>query len=297
MSAFGTQPFGNTAPWGGAGTISIITALCTGANKITVFFTGAPKALDWGGWQDATNPIYWSLTAIDPVEIGISGIEIVETGSRRPSFGVFIADILPDEDDPTQLVIRTAPQLEPGISYRVELVGQIRGVGCEEFAGLASFEIRARNKPIPRKDPQAAAVDTYRDWDNPYYVTDPRTGQLVEGPGTWQIDEAGDIVLSGNAESLRKRVLRVITTEAGAFAHLPEFGQRATVKSIARPDEVQRIASRLQEQIQQFSDVRSAAVEVEVERSPSGAGILRFRIAVQPRSEGIVRMVFAQPLK
>ena len=77
MSAWGLLPFGTEAPWGGPGLLSIIKALCTGANTIRVFFTTAPKALDWGGWRDATNPLYWTLTAIDPVEIGINGEEIV----------------------------------------------------------------------------------------------------------------------------------------------------------------------------------------------------------------------------
>lgn len=295
MSAFGIEPFGNTAPWGGPGTISIINALCTGANKIVVFFTEPPLALDWGGWRDATNPLYWSLTAIDPVEIGISGVEVIEQGVRRPSFGVFIGDLLPDDDDPTQLVLRTAPQLEPGIDYRLELVGSIRGTGCEDFAGLTTFEVRARNKPQPRKDPRVAAVDTYRDWANPFFVEDPVTGQLVEGPGTWLVAEDGDIKLDDNAASLKKRVLRVIQTEAGAFAHAPEFGQQFTVKSVARQSEIQRIASRLQEQIQRFPDVRSASVEAEVERAPGGS-LLRVRVAVQSRTDGIQRIAFQKPL-
>lgn len=296
MSAFGIQPWGAEAPWGGSGTISIIRILCVGTNKAIAFFTTDPKALDWGGWEDATNPRAWTISPIDPAEVGISGVEVVEPGLRRPSFAVMIADILADEDDPTQLVFRFAPQLEPGITYSLELTGSLRGVNCEEFGGERRFEFKARNRPKPRKDPRAAAVDTFRDWTNPYFVVDPLTGQTIEGPGTWQVLEAGDIELEDNEASLKKRVLRVIQTEAGAFAHLPNFGQRFTVKSIVRPSEVQRIASRLQEQINRFADVRSASVEAEIEVAPSGAGVLRIRIAVQPRTEGIVRLVFEKPL-
>lgn len=309
MSAFGLLPFGTEAPWGGPGLLSIITALCVGTNKVIVFFTDPPKARDPLGYQDARNTLLWSLTPIDPAQIGISGEVIVEPGLRRPSYSPWIGDIVPDEDtvgpdgtlipgDATQLIIKTVPTLEPGIDYTLELTGTIRGADCEEFAGLASFEIRARDKPEPRQDPVAAAVDTYRDWANPFFTIDPVTGQPVEGPGVFQFDEAGDIVLDDNASSLKKRVLRVIQTEAGAFAHLPNFGQRRLANTVARQSEVQRIAVRLQEQIRQFPDVRDAIVEASIDLSPrTGGGVLRFRIFVQPRSEGLIRLAFQTPLK
>lgn len=296
MSAFGLTPFGNEAPWGGPGLISIITVLAQGSNKVIAFFTDAPKALDPGGWEDARDPLVWELLPIDPAVLGINGEIIVEPGDRRPSYLPWIGDIEADEDDPTQIIFRTVPGLEPGVSYTLELIGTVRGVNCEEFGGETSFEFRARNLPVPRVDPVAAAVDTFRDWANPYFVTDPRSGQLVEGTGTWLVAEAGDIVLSDNAASLKKRVLRIIQTEEGAFAHLPNFGQRATVKSIAKQSEVQRIASRLQEQIQQFPDVASASVEAKIDVEQAG-GILRFRVIVQPRSGGVLSMAFQRPLK
>jgi len=288
--------------------LSIIKVLAVGNNKLQVFFTAPPKAKDPGGWQDATNPLLWSLTPIDPVQIGINGEEIVDPGLRRPSFQVWIGDIRVDADtadadgnfvegDPTQLEVWTVPQLEPGVSYTLELTGSIRGAACEEFGGLSSFDVRARDKPLPRQDPTAAAVDTYRDWANPFFVTDPATGQPTEGPGTWQVAEAGDIVLDDNAASLKKRVLRLIQTEAGAFAHLPNFGQRGLVGSVARQADVQRIATRLQEQVRQQPDVKEATVEAVIEVSPStGGGVLRFLIVVQPRSEGLIRLAFQQPL-
>jgi hypothetical protein len=297
MSAFGLLPFGTDAPWGGPGLISLITILPVGTNKLIAFFTAPPRAGDPLGYQHATNTLLWSLSPIDPIEIGINGEVIVEPGKRRPSFGVRIADIVVDEEDATQLVIKTVPQLEPGITYTVTLEGDIRGAACEEFGGRRSFDVLARNKPEPRKDPTSAPVDTFRDWANPFYLLDPVTGQPVEGPGIWQIDEAGDIVLDDNAASLKKRVLRVILTEQGAFAHLPRFGLRGLSNSVARQQDVQRIASLLQEQIRQFSDVRQATVEARIEVSAAtGGGILRFLITVQPRSEGLVRLAFQQPL-
>lgn len=296
MSAFGIEPWGNTAPWGGPGQLSIIRVLCVGTNKAIIFWTAPPKAQDWGGWEDATNPTYWTITPVDPVQVGIGGVEVVPPGVRRPSFNVIIGDLLPDDDDPTQLVVRFAPQLEPGVDYDLELVGTVLGAGCEGFAGQRTFRFRSRNKPEPRRDPRVSAVDTYRDFANPYFITDPTTGEKLPGPGSWQVAEDSDIVLSDNAASLKKRVLRVIQTERGAFAHLPDFGQQGLIKTQMRQPEIQALASKLQEQINRFADVRSASVVASVDVAPSGGGILRVRVAVQPRTDGVVRLVFQKPL-
>lgn len=289
MSAFGLLPFGTEAPWGGPGLLSLITILCVGENELIAFFTLAPRCDDPLGYRDGRNTAMWTIEPVDPVAIGLEGEEIVERGKRRPSYGPWIAEIFVDPDDATQIHLVTVPRLEPGVKYDVTLAGAIRGAKCEEFGGLATFRVLARNRPEPKPGARFAAQDTYRDWANPYFTTDPATGQLVEGPGFWQLDETGEIVLDTAAESLKKRVIRRLETELGGFAHLPTYGTRSLSKALARSADVQEVALRLQEQLRQEPDVRGASVAAQIEATPGG-GIVRFQIKVQPR--GIAEVSF-----
>ena len=75
---FGLLPFGDVAPWGGPGTISLITILAIGTNELVAFFTAPPKCRDPLGFRDARNPLYWSIAPVDPVAIGFSGEVVPE---------------------------------------------------------------------------------------------------------------------------------------------------------------------------------------------------------------------------
>lgn len=291
---FGLLPFGNVAPWGGAGTISLITIIAIGTNELVAFFTSAPKCKDPLGFRDARNPLYWSIAPVDPVAIGINGEVVPEPGKPRPRPpALWIGRCFRDPEDPTQVHIVTVPQLQTGVQYDVG-IGPVRGAACEEFSGLATFRVAARNRPAPSSS-RIAAIDTYRDFANPVFELDRRTGQLVPGRGFWQYDETGEIVLDDAAGSLKKRVLRRITTLLGGFAHLPNYGVPPSLGTLARGDDIQALALRLQEQIRQEPDVRNAGVTVRAETTASG-GILRFEITVQQRSIGEVSFQVQVPL-
>lgn len=283
---FGLLPFGNVAPWGGAGTISIITILAIGTNELVAFFTSPVKCRDPLGFRDARNPLYWSIAPVDPVAVGINGEVVPEPGKPRPRPPApWIGRCFRDPEDPTQVHIVTVPQLQTGVQYDIG-IGPVRGAACEEFSGLSTFRVLARNRPPPPSS-RFAAVDTYRDYANPVFELDRRTGQLVPGRGFWQYDETGEIVLDDASGSLKKRVLRRITTLLGGFAHLPNYGVPPSLGTLARGDDIQALALRLQEQIRQEPDVRNAGVTVRAESTPRG-GLLRFEITVQQRSIGEV---------
>jgi len=296
VSGFGILPFGTVAPWGGPGLLSIITALCVGENKITVFFTDPPKWRDPIGYRDSRNALNWRVDPIDPAVPTLDGGIYVEPGKRRPTRGVVINDILQDEDDPTQLHVWTAPTLEPGIEYAVQLVGPILGANCQKFGGQTIFIVTARDRPL-RNRTGIAAVDTYGDWSNPFFEIDPVTGLPVARERIWRYDEAGELVLADNAESLKTRILQRIQTEVGAFSHLPNYGLTSFAKRVARPYDVQQIAVRVREQIQFEPDVREAAVEARVEVEANGGGVVRFVISVQPRTEGLQTFLFDLPAR
>lgn len=287
MSAFGLLPFGTVAPWGGPGLLSIITVVAIGTNELIVFFTAPPRWRDPGGWQDTRNPEYWTITPFDPVNIGLEGEVIVEPGKRRPSPPFpWIGETFRDKDDSTQIHIRTVPSMQPGVEYDLTLAPSVLGKDCEVLAGKRTFRVTGRNRPKGEAS-RFAVLNTYRDWANPFFLVDPATGQQVVGPGIWQYDEAGEIVLDDAAGSLKKRVYRRIETEVGGFSHLPGYGLRALSKHLARPTEIQNMAVRLQEQIRQEPDVRDVSVSGSVEATTRG-GIVRFVINVQAKSIGEV---------
>jgi hypothetical protein len=292
MTAFGLLPFGTVSPWGGPGSISLITILAIGTNELLAFFTSPVKCRDPLGFRDTRNPLYWTITPVDPIHVGINGEVIVDPGKRRPSPPApWIGECFLDVDDPTVVHLRTVPQLETGIDYDVE-VGPIRGDACETFAGLSTFRVTARARP-PRPTSRIAALDTYRDYANPVFVLD-RSGQLVPGPGFYQFDETGEIVLDDAAGSLKKRVLRRITTALGGFVHLPRYGLPPMLGTVARDGELQVIASRLQEQILDEPDVLDASVTASVEATAAG-GIVRLVVRAQQRSIGEISFLVQVP--
>lgn len=281
---FGLLPFGNVAPWGGPGTISLITILAIGTNELVAFFTSAPKCRDPLGFRDTRNPLYWSIRPVDPVAIGINGEVVPEPGKPRPRPpDPWIGRCFRDPLDATQVHLVTVPQLQTGVQYDVG-IGPVRGRSCEEFSGLSTFRLLARSRPPPPTS-RIAAIDTYRDYANPVFEIDRQTSQLVPGPGFWAYDETGEIVLDDAAGSLKKRVLRRITTLVGGFAHLPNYGVPAMLGTIARGEDIQALALRLQEQIVGEPDVRAAGVTVS-SLSTARGGILRFEITVQQRTLG-----------
>jgi len=289
---FGLLPFGNISPWGGAGTISLITILAIGTNELVAFFTSAPKCVDPLGYRDARNPLHWAIVPVDPIDIGFGGEVIVEPGKRRPTPpGPWIAACFRDPEDSTQVHIITATQLETGIDYDVTLSGSVRGAACETFAGLSTFRVTAVNRP-PLRNNRIAAQDTYRDYANPPFEI--VNGQLQPGPGFWQYDEAGEIVLDDAAASLKKRVIRRITTLTGGFVHLPAYGVPSQRATIARAFQVQALAIGVREQILQEPDVRAASVTGSVEVYDAG-GIVRLDIRVQPKSIGEVSFLVQVP--
>jgi len=277
---FGLLPFGNVSPWGGAGTISLITILAIGTNELVAFFTAPVKCRDPGGYRDARNAELWTIAAYDPIEIGINGEVIPYEGRRRPSPpGPWIGSCFLDPDDPTQVHLLTVPQLETGIEYDVTLAGSVRGDACETFSGLATFRVAALTRPA-RPRSRFAAVDTYRDFANPPFET--VNGVLQPASGFWAYDETGEIVLDDAAGSIKKRVLRRITTELGGMVHLPGYGMPAFRAQVARAGQLQAIAIKLQEQILIEPDVRAASVTASLEVASAG-GIVRLDIRVQTR--------------
>ena len=287
MPGFGLLPFG-TSPWGGAGQISLIAVKAIGSNELIAFFTSVPKFRDPLGYQDARNVQLWGIEPVDPITIGLGGEVFVEPGKRRPSEPYpWIAEAFVDRVDPTQIRLRTVGQLEPGVEYDVSVLGAIRGKDCENFGGLATYRVQARDRPAPARS-RFAAQDTYRDLANPYFTTDPQTGKPIVAPGFWTIDETGEYVLDDAGASLKKRVLRRIQTETGGFIHLRNYGVRAMKGDLARGPEVQAFAIRLQEQLLTEPDVSAASVTGTIAVAQAGSGIVTFTIVVQPKSSGEV---------
>lgn len=289
MTAFGLDPWGTVSPWGGPGAINIVSMLPIGTNELLAVFTSPPKCRDPLGFRDARNPMYWAIEPVDPVNIGINGEVVVEHGKRRPTPPApWIGECFRDPDDPKQVHVRTVPRLEPGVEYDVT-IGPVRGRACETYSGISTFRVRGLGRP-PRASSRIAAVARFRDFANPLFEVD-RNGQVVASSGVWQFDETGEIVLDSAEESLKKRVLRRLTTTLGGFAHLPRYGLPPMRGAVGRPGELQALAIRLQEQIREEPDVLDAGVSASIEP----IGIVRFTVRVQQREIGEISFLVQVP--
>lgn len=249
-------------PFGGSGTISLLRVRVRGTNEIHAYFDVAPRVFDALGLYDAKNIRKWSIVAVDPRIQSTADPTHFYTppGSVVPTKQVWIAEVLPIEDEPTVLRLRTAPQMEAGVIYEVTLSGAIMGTLCETLSGPASDRFIGRGHPrIPRG--RNVILDPYVDWANPFW----KGG--AEGPGYWTRNSANDIVLADGLESLKTRVYRRIITVAGGFAFLGRgYGTNIPVGAPIRPDTLQQLATAIKEQVSAEPDVRTCGVTVELVR-------------------------------
>ncbi|MCK9513040.1 MAG: hypothetical protein M0R28_17690 [Pigmentiphaga sp.] len=275
MPGFGLNQWG-VGPFGGAGTISLMSIRVRGTNELLATFDAPPRCFDPLGLYDAKNVRKWRIIAVDPRIPSTADPKRLYTppGAVVPTKQVWIGEVLEVADQPTQLRLRTVPQCEPGVTYEVTLGGLILGHQCEVLAGPASDRFVGRgHPPVPRG--RITSRDPYVDWANPFW----RGG--AEGPGYWTINSAGEIELADGLESLKTRVYRRLVTVAGGFAFLGRsYGTQHHIGAQIRQDTLQRLAVTMREQVSQEPDVRSCSVIASLVRA-EGQQIVEVQVTVQ----------------
>jgi len=287
MSIFGIAPFGTEdGPFGGFGLITILGVLPVSVNEFIVVFDKAPLADDAEGYNSATNVRNWLLVAVDPTITATDGSTHVPKGEVAPTLEPTLADAFVDEDDDTQIHLRTHVRLEAQVRYNVTALQPIEGADCEAFVGPDTFEFRARI-PGPPLVPRFVQEDRFRDWSNDPFPRDPKQPE-----STWLIDATGDIDLHDEDDGLRKRVFRRLLAARGGFTHLPTYGVGPKIKSMARSGELQSLANDVAEQIRQEPDVEAAGADVTIVSDPGGNSIVQVEVFVSRREQRDSRFVF-----
>jgi hypothetical protein len=108
--------------------------------------------------------------------------------------------------------------------------------------------------------------------------------------GTFPIDETGDYAIDRGLVSYKKRIIRRLTTERGAFAHLPSYGVGvlSRVKLLARPSVIADLGAEAEEQIR--LEPETAEVSVSVEPSTTTPGLVTFRVRARTTTGDAVNL-------
>lgn len=208
MSQFGLTPFGEEGPFGGVGLITVLAAVPAARNRIILFFDGVPLIDDPKGLKSATNPANYLLTPLDPTIPG--NPPQVPDGAPVPSRRIALARCRADENDATQIHLWTDRDMEGGIVHQIQILGDIHGGNCEDFAGETAFEFYAPFAPAARNAPDRLDL-RFRDLDDGYL---PGFEVL---PGVWRYKSNGDIALQPELESFKKRLIRRLTQQRRSF--------------------------------------------------------------------------------
>lgn len=293
MSAYGIKPFG-VAPgaFGGPGLVTILGLLPSGSNELIAVFDAEPLADDPFGFDSATNPKNWTLSAVDPrIPSTADPTDLyLEPGDVVPSVYPSIFSAYVDEDDETQIHLVTDVSLERGVRYQLEAQPPIRGAACEELTGVTVLEIRGLGIGAPAR-PRFVQVEVFRDLAYQFISRDRSTP-----PQNYRLTSAGDIALQSAEESLRKRLHRRIHTRPGGFAHLPGYGLNPGVKRLARTGELQRLANEAAAQALLEPDVEAAAATVEMITGADGDSAIQIRLRVKPAARETRVYLYEQPI-
>ncbi len=259
-AGLGTGPLGTMALGSGipASLLALRGASLVAANLAAVAYTGDPGLPNS---TDSRSPLFagnWRLVPLDP-ELAVRLVQFVALVPDEPTRLEFTADW-------PQLALLALPfflvwfdgNLTPGGHYELQLsLGSPPIPGCD-CALLVGLTLRRDTVQTDARD-----GDRIQDLANPSVPRD----ALVLPPalGTYQLTDAGDFGLDKSAEaSLRKRLLRRVTTAANGFFHLPGYGAMPKLKGLLTVDAVEKLQARIRAQCLQEPDVLDVKVTLEL---------------------------------
>jgi len=223
----------------------LVRAYHDSEHGIRVYFSEPVLQASEFNTDDALNPYNWTVVRAD--------------GAPIPRL---LTVLQLDPVDPTGIRLWFAG---PEVLYReiatVTASGTIRGVaGTIPIPPLSmSYTGVAR---VPRPFQEAQDIVGFPDLANRY-------GEIR---GTSQ----GDIAMAGSQETIRKMVLRIFTTPAGGFPHLPGWGVAPELKGLMGPVEVSALATGYKQAILSLPGVKDAAVTVTT--APTGILLVRAEV-------------------
>lgn len=282
--AWGSGGWG-AGSWGGGpglSTIDFVDAQAWRENVVRVQFDSKVNLTGLLEAADASRVEKWSLTA-DPSSVGLNG------DPARP-VRVVSASLVPVGENVSELDYGKFVDLvldRPMTPFPAEYDLTWRDVFSADLGGSTSGTARLAAAYRVLEQPQVQAARPARDFANPQVLAAAR--QSTSEPadpyalGTFNVADDGDYAFDEALVSLKKRIIRRLTTRKGAFAHLPLYG-------VGIPDEAKklgiaavlaRLAADAQAQISSEPDVAQSRVIPILDRN--NPGLVYFRVLVRPR--------------
>lgn len=162
----------------------------------------------------------------------------------------------------------------PGVLWRLSLVPPVSqgvpytivfdpdGSGLPISASCLSLTLDIPPAPVvPERLTAVLASDQPFDIANPQLVRD---AGLVDPPplGQYQVTDRGDFALDNRLQSLRKRIMRRMSTARDGFSLLPGYGLSQPEKGLVRPSELEALAAETKAQVEREPEVIRAVVSV-----------------------------------
>ncbi len=271
MSIYGLSPIGTElGPYGGPGLITVRNVLPESLNTFRIIFDREVRRFDDQALNSGTNASNYTLLAIDPTVVTGSGEAVVPSGGVLPTVQPAVVVAAANPTDLRELVLSTDANLEPCVRYQVTVSARIKSTDNDVFAGPQTWEFVGRKIPTS-VTAEEEAQERFRDFD---YRLAPDPDNPDQPTQVYRLDESSDIGLQNNAESLRKRVLRRVSTQRGGFAFLTEYGTSNTIKRLAKAGNMQGVANEMSEQIRREPDVLAAGVVVTTRPSVDGTLVI-----------------------
>lgn len=274
---WGSMPWG-AGPWGAASGVELrlLDAYAIAENKVRLTFNVAPFIVGTLAPHDAAAVARYQFTpSAEPV--GLDGEParavlpiLIERARVAQSFG-------------SVLDVTTDRPLSPWPTiYRISVNGLRSSTGMPLAIGHTSKEFRGLYRALKPQDPTTPTPS--RDIANPQTYL----GQLDPIPqagdplflGVFPIDASGDYAFDQGVQQLKKRVLRRLVTNPGAFPALPgygvgilRYGKRLSTEGIRL-----QVAQDAQDQIAQEPDVAAVTVTTRTDLANPSVTIFAIRV-------------------
>jgi hypothetical protein len=223
-------------------TLSILSYLQRTMNTVEILFDSEPLHLDPADPIDSLNLDNYVTT-------------VTNVSSDDPERLLQYIDYISEN---TIRLWYDGPLVKDG-QYQIEISDIENTLGNQIFPNptTISFEAFDREKgSLENAQPTSISMDL----TNPQT---PSTAGQQQSLGTFQIDDKGDFINDSGRTSLKKRIMRRISTKKGGFFHLADYGLKIGEGELITPTKLRKLQVDAENQIKREPEVIALRVVVE----------------------------------
>jgi hypothetical protein len=247
---FGSQAFGSGAA--GSGTAAaVLTAVQVTRTSIRVGVSSSTPRENPGTVRDALYDRGWQLAAPRNVSAPVPRVVWVTR-----------------EEGHSVLLHLDAPLAGPDELY--EVIGSVALFGTPRSTRTARFRTFGEARGVRSTAARSRSFD----------LANQQAGQAEPGTspalGTLMLDADGDFATDAGIATLKKRVIRRLTTPLGAFRHMPDYGMRLTFKGPVTAGVLRDLQAQAIRQVR----LELGVTDVRVGLSTSAPGVVLLEVGV-----------------